>query len=530
MHQPLPASRVRQLQPAEYAAYQPAATSYVSAAPVHVVQGASTRAPLVAASPSFPPAVHQARSPAAVQISSYVPVPVQHGPDQRWASPAHLQVAAQVVGHQAGYHTTLAPVYAPVPEPEAVWEDVEDLQEQLQLGDEACNVQGYWQEPVPPDQQETSEGQFLALLESLEARVDLMSQMQQTRAAIQQRTQEVVSAPEEMLRLPEQQCLPKANSADVHLWERVKDQESHIAVLNAQVESMRRTLTSMDTSGSVHADRVAAALGNNRSTGPSFEAARGGASDFGPLDVTQMVDPLPAVASSKLRPYLEVPREFECVPVVLPFCTSACGLNLELSEDGYTATRTRGCRQSVAIGNGPLPAQEWGRYFEITVDDTVAGWVGGLGIGVTASSPVGLKRLPDKAWRVPRTWTVGYWGCVFLEGTEHRTEWRSDTLQPGARVGLLVTDGALGDLIVFVDGEAVVKVEGAVQGSSNGKDPEPLYPVVDVFAATRVVTMSSSASPPPGPWATVHSPISAAAVKKESLVGQAALHTVDVGR
>lgn len=38
----------------------------------------------------------------------------------------------------------------------------------------------------------------------------------------------------------------------------------------------------------------------------------------------------------------------------MPFSREICGLNLEFSEDGYRATRVRGCRQSVAIGRAPL--------------------------------------------------------------------------------------------------------------------------------------------------------------------------------
>ena len=59
--------------------------------------------------------------------------------------------------------------------------------------------------------------------------------------------------------------------------------------------------------------------------------------------------------------------------------------HITLSPDGYCATRTQGCRQSVAIGSNPLVPQSGGLYFEVTVDDMVDEWVGGLGIGVTRS-------------------------------------------------------------------------------------------------------------------------------------------------
>ena len=50
-------------------------------------------------------------------------------------------------------------------------------------------------------------------------------------------------------------------------------------------------------------------------------------------------------------------------------------------------------------------------------------------------------------------------------------------------MGLLVTEQS-GDLTVFVDGEQVVRVDGAVPNAAE------LYPVVDVFAATKSVTLS----------------------------------------
>lgn len=192
--------------------------------------------------------------------------------------------------------------------------------------------------------------------------------------------------------------------------------------------------------------------------------------------------------------------------LVPPFSRQTCGVNLTLSEDGYTATRTRGCRQSVVVGSGPLERRSHGWFYEVVVCETVTGWVGGLGIGVTRTPPGQLRRVPDKAWRLPSTCIVGYWGCVFLDGKERRTRWRSDTLSAGARVGLLVTDDGQGDLIIFVDDVPVVRAQGALLApGADGALPaqrvaEPLYPVVDVFAATRVVSMSQRPTPPLPPW------------------------------
>jgi len=182
-----------------------------------------------------------------------------------------------------------------------------------------------------------------------------------------------------------------------------------------------------------------------------------------------------------------------------PFSRQTCGVNIALSEDGYTATRTRGCRQSVLIGSAPVPRQRHGWYFEVEIRETVDGWVGGLGIGVTKTAPGQLRRVPDKAWRMPGTFIVGYWGCVFLDGKERRTKWRVDNLPSGTKIGLLVCGDGSGDLRVFAKGEPVVRVEGAVTGLIDS-DME-LYPVVDVFAATLSVALCPRASPPPPPWA-----------------------------
>eukprot|EP00930_Biecheleria_cincta_P061553 TRINITY_DN47115_c0_g1_i1.p1 TRINITY_DN47115_c0_g1~~TRINITY_DN47115_c0_g1_i1.p1 ORF type:complete len:543 (+),score=81.65 TRINITY_DN47115_c0_g1_i1:48-1676(+) len=525
--------QVHRLHPGQEVMYaSPAPQSYVRAAPVHVVQGPSTVQPALA--PTWTPAapanfVHSHGY--AVGGTAFAPVVRSVSPaavHRRSLSPHRIQVAraAEVfpTGAQACHLLEQFPKeYAETSSQQQRLQDTQyqqqlihhgqfqpqggvgyeetsgDPQEQFQLGDEASNVQGCWQEQNRADS--NSDNQFLALLESLEARVDLMSQMQQTRAAIQQRAQESLIAPDDtgLRAMHDSQTFAETDGTfqeNAHLRARVQDQEGHIAMLTQEVENMRRHLSSIDdTTSKARLDRMAAVV----------DASSTGQSDLGPIDTTQRV------------PYLEVPAEFDAdrIPVVLPFCPAACGANLEISEDGYMATRTRGCRQSVAIGTGPLDMQLHGRYFEIVVKDTVTGWVGGLGIGVTSTCPVGLRRVPDKAWRVPGTMVIGYWGCIFLDGIEHRTDWRSDNLAPGARVGLLITKDE-GDLLVFVDGELVVKVEGAIPCDGN---PEPLYPIVDVFAATRVISLVPNSSPPAPPWASVSSPISAAAVRREGHVG-----------
>jgi len=207
----------------------------------------------------------------------------------------------------------------------------------------------------------------------------------------------------------------------------------------------------------------------------------------------EMTLPVPAMASELDTKFIQRP-----IPIVAPFSREVCGVNISLSEDGYIATRTRGCRQSVVIGSEPLPRRDAGWYFEVEIRETVDGWVGGLGIGVTSTTPERLGHVPDKAWRVPHTFIIGYWGCLFLDGKEHRSKWRADTLKIGSRVGIHVTDGT-GDLHVFTNDEPVVFVKGAVSGYSMIGNAG-YYPIVDVFAATLSVGLNPKALPPPLSW------------------------------
>jgi len=155
------------------------------------------------------------------------------------------------------------------------------------------------------------------------------------------------------------------------------------------------------------------------------------------------------------------------------------------------------------IGSSPLDLQEQGWYFEVVVRETVNGWVGGLGIGVTRTAPSELRRLPDKGWRIPGTFIVGYWGCVFLDGRERRTKWKADSLEVGSKVGLLITGDGKGDLIVFVDGCPVVRADGVLPSAGQ---LDSLYPVIDIFAATLSVELQRTAKAPSPPWDSNPSP------------------------
>eukprot|EP00438_Fugacium_kawagutii_P029226 Skav229561 [mRNA] locus=scaffold568:495719:499630:+ [translate_table: standard] len=164
------------------------------------------------------------------------------------------------------------------------------------------------------------------------------------------------------------------------------------------------------------------------------KSSPGGPARCDALDLSQKVRSWCPEISSSPAHHLS---DWDAPQLVMPFCRDLFGANLEISEDGYRAMRTRGCRQSVAIGTAPLSLDQSmatqmtasaGRYFEILVEETVPGWVGGLGIGV-AQSPIqtmkmnAMKRLPDKAWRIPKTTMVGDLDVGRLLGL-HLREWQ----------------------------------------------------------------------------------------------------------
>lgn len=355
-------------------------------------------------------------------------------------------------------------------------------------------------------------GEVLALLENLEARMSLMSQMQETRQAIQRRAYaiEALQAPgddvggyrmhEEGQWIAVEGEEPVAHDTYVHAT--VAPVVEPADVQREVLMGHMQVLESMQTPQHNNLKQVATEMAESH----AGEDVLGDASSSGDYfqhrakEVEKKPWPLPSAA---------------CAP---PFHPIVRGANLALSDGGYLAERAQGCRQAVAIGSEPLQAQAWGWYFEVEVREVVDGWVGGLGIGFTGTPPSSLRRVPDKAWRLPRSAVMGYWGCVFVQGQERGTTWRTDGLAEGSRVGVLATNEGRGDLIVFVNRRPVVRVAGALlgnghndisgevdngEGSATAEVPLwrlPLFPVVDVFAATRVVAVLREATPPPPPW------------------------------
>lgn len=195
-----------------------------------------------------------------------------------------------------------------------------------------------------------------------------------------------------------------------------------------------------------------------------------------------------------------------CLPVVgekdVPCCPwrqETIGENLTVSDgDLREVRRMRGCQHAVAVGCWPLPRGPQGWFFEIEILDVVSGWVGGVGIGVTqAPESVLSAGLPEKAWQLPKTFVVGYWGRCFCNGVEHRTTWKADSLEPGDRVGLLIT--LQGELHLWVNGDRKVRVDARIPVvPSEGWETAPrMLPVVDVFASTSAVRWVHGAEPPP---------------------------------
>mmetsp|Transcript_61220 Transcript_61220/g.132134 ORF Transcript_61220/g.132134 Transcript_61220/m.132134 type:complete len:557 (+) Transcript_61220:30-1700(+) len=174
------------------------------------------------------------------------------------------------------------------------------------------------------------------------------------------------------------------------------------------------------------------------------------------------------------------------------FSTSVHGPNVMVSPDGLVATRTQGFRQAVALSADSLPKQSFGTYFQVQIKGVTKGWKGGLGIGFTSTRVSSTGQVPDKAWQIPGTLVVGYWGRSFSRGREYRSAWASDSLQPGDSVGLLALPE--GSVRLFVNGRVQMAVQDVVDYSNE------IFGLVDVFGATTEVEVLRNGQPPPPPW------------------------------
>lgn len=370
----------------------------------------------------------------------------------------------------------------------------QDVADKLDEGrsDVHCSASQYGSSTEPPPEGDSS--QFMSLLKDLENRMDLMTQMQQARNAIQQQVQKLrLQAFQEKfqesrcdsglyedsttvdaeLSLAAQESLP-------NLWAQIQDQRECINRLTEEVAGHRARLGLLPHEP-VPVDSAASAKATEHRQEQAWVPSC--------LDETQ--------------PITRVSLPVDCTEVA-PFHRDVIGSNVLLTEAGYTATRAKGCRESVVLGSRPLRLQESGRYFEVIVREVLPGWLGGMAIGVTSTSPETLHKLPDKAWRIPSSVIIGYNGSIFVNGEERPTSWRPERLDTSARVGLLVPATRNGDVLVFVDGQAVLRIDGGLLSLAGpdalGGVPDVLFPVVDIFAATRAITLCRSASVPQAPW------------------------------
>jgi len=521
----------------------------------HVVQqlAPSGFVPIVAGRPP-PPAVSYV-PPLAQQVGgprvalSAVPVPVY-----KWASEQDVAQQVPQQMHPQAQQGFALPQCLPC-SPAPILQQTLPKTQQVTTGEGNMEVGETHEGP-------TGDSEFMRLLDSLEVRVDLMAQMQHTRHQIQARTramedetgysgldqfEDAVSdattngnkylvshhannAVQEPVQV--ESSLARENS---DLWTQLEEQREIIRKLTAEIEDMRGYLDTVKAqSGSTEAElrsklqesqaemqQLKQLFWNeqqsNKNTCREWEVERtklqvelqelrfGTASTnaahahFHSQNTGAACLPTtPVLPIPQTQAVLSYKEDESSPPKVQPFNNSVCGVNVALSEDGYVGTRTRGCRQSVLIGSSPIPRQTHGWYFEVEIRETVEGWVGGVGIGITSADPANLRRVPDKAWRMPNTYIVGYWGCVFLDGQEKRTSWKPDMLKAGTKVGLLISDDGSGDMRVFVDLSPVVYIQGALRGLVTPSSE--LYAVVDVFAATLAVALQKYASPPSPPW------------------------------
>jgi len=188
--------------------------------------------------------------------------------------------------------------------------------------------------------------------------------------------------------------------------------------------------------------------------------------------------------------------ESKSVLLVPPFSQRLSCEELLLSEDAYTIRRGQGCSQAVAMGSAPLERQAGGLYFEVRISGTIDDIAGGLGIGVTHTTPYSLLTVPGRAEEIPLTVAVGFNGSVYLNGCERQVDWNPENLEISQRIGLLITDDGRGDLVIFEDQRPVVCIDGFALRDA-GMVGESLYPVVELYGATSGVTLVPRAVLPP---------------------------------
>eukprot|EP00930_Biecheleria_cincta_P102234 TRINITY_DN9391_c0_g1_i3.p1 TRINITY_DN9391_c0_g1~~TRINITY_DN9391_c0_g1_i3.p1 ORF type:complete len:457 (+),score=75.78 TRINITY_DN9391_c0_g1_i3:113-1483(+) len=118
---------------------------------------------------------------------------------------------------------------------------------------------------------------------------------------------------------------------------------------------------------------------------------------------------------------------------------------VKVSDDGLTATHQKPqgtAFQGIVFGNSPIQVSGSGAYFEVQINITCMGEIDGLVIGVTTSLPPRAPKTPfESADMVPNSWCFGFDGIAILDSGKRRVplSWSARDLQPGDRVGLLVS-------------------------------------------------------------------------------------------
>merc|ERR1712151_195085 len=116
------------------------------------------------------------------------------------------------------------------------------------------------------------------------------------------------------------------------------------------------------------------------------------------------------------------------------------------------------------------------------------GWADGVTLGVTTSKPDPDKK-PETALDLDDGFSIGYFGGVKVPSTEdiQPVSWSPATLNPGDRIGLLITRG----------GEACVVLNGTVtERLEDWPTEEKLYAFVDLLGNAQAISLNLAAHPP----------------------------------
>lgn len=176
------------------------------------------------------------------------------------------------------------------------------------------------------------------------------------------------------------------------------------------------------------------------------------------------------------------------------FVTSPIGEQLELSEDGLTATRQNGVGRGICFV-GPLQVENGTTYFEVEVLEMEANRTQTMAIGICTSLPAAKPLLAERAANLGQgSYLMGYdLPKLFVHGQDVGKipvkEWRPlKELAAGDRVGLLVERASM-ELTVFINGKR--KASMTCPPGSAGEGPNrwsgEVFGVVDVYGTVKSV-------------------------------------------